>query len=215
MENEVKRITAEELRGESYLLGFLNKNINKGGSGRIQRTLLESKVPLSLEEILEISARSSEGKALIEKANQEGRKNPFDINNRHNRGTKVIEYFTNKKYFYEGYPAIGLNAEGKYYLTKNSDFPELSETRSPNSNQQSKKEKSDYEYLPTKGDCERAYKKLKLSGLSQNRKISMSDLLDEIEKECKAKGKRLKSNWRTITRKKLKKPAEASNEDKV
>jgi hypothetical protein len=201
MKKEIRRITAEELRKESYLLGFLNKNINKGGSGRIQRTLLESKVPLNLEEILEISANSAEGIALIEKSHQKGGRNPFDINNPTNRGIKVIEYFTNKKFFYKGYPAIGTNAEGKYYLTKLSDFPELSKAESLNSNKKLVKEIPNSEHLPTITDFERAYKKL--TGLSQERKVKMDILFDEMEKDYKKKGIRLKNNWRSIFRKNM------------
>ncbi len=39
MDKETRRITAEELKKDGYLLGFLKKNINPKGSGRIQRTL--------------------------------------------------------------------------------------------------------------------------------------------------------------------------------
>jgi len=202
MIDEVRRITAEELRRDGYLLGFLNKNINKKGSGRIQRTLLESEVPLSLDEILEIAANSDEGKSLIEEGYKKGGRNPFDINNPTNRGIKVIEYFTKKDNFYKDYPAIGLNAEGKYYLTKISDFPELSETRSPDSNQQSRKKKSDYEYLPTKGDCERVIKNLSDS-ISEN-ETDLEELFVELEKDLTEKGKTLKSNWKMITEENLK-----------
>ncbi len=203
MEKEIRRITAEELKKDGYLLGFLKKSINPKGSGRIQRTLLESKVPLSLEEILEISANSDEGKALIKEASKKEKgRNPFDINNPTNRGRKVIDYFTNKKYFYKGFPAIGINAEGKYFLTKLSDFPELSENQSPNSSSKTRIKKSDNDYLPTMSDCERAYKKL--TGLSPGKKVKISVLLVELEKDCRAKGKRLKSNWELITRENIK-----------
>ena len=203
MEKEVRRIKAEELRKESYLLGFLNKNINKGGSGRIQRTLLESKVPLSLEEILEISANSPEGKSLIKEASKKkGARNPFDIDNPTNRGVKTLDYFTHKKHYYKGFPAVGINAEGKYFLTKLSDFPELSEAESLHSGQKTEKEKSEDEYLPTKRDCERIISNLTSS--TSGDEIGIDEFLAELKKDLTVKGKTLKSNWKIITEEKLK-----------
>jgi len=200
---KVRRITAEELKSEGYLLGFLKKSINKGGSGRIQRTLLESEDPLSLEEILEISAKSDEGIALTKEARKKkGAKDPFDIDNPTNRGIKTIKYFTNSKFFYEGYPAIGRNSEGEYFLTKISDYPELSETQSLHSDRKIGKEKPDYKYLPTKNDCERVMEKI--SDSTSENETDLEEFLTELEKDLAKKGKNLKSNWKIITEENLK-----------
>ena len=62
-------------------------------------------------------------------------------------------------------------------------------------------EESDYEYLPTKRDCERVISKL--SGSASENEIDVKNLLTELERDLTKQGKILKSNWRIITKENL------------
>jgi hypothetical protein len=54
---------------------------------------------------------------------------------------------------------------------------------------------SSCEYLPAKGDVEKAHKKLSSTGDY----VEIEVLLDQVEKDCLDQGHELKSNWRLIT----------------
>ena len=88
----------------------------------------------------------------------------------------------------------------KYRIT--DYIPELFGANSLSSDQNSGIKESDYEYLPTKSDCERVIKKI--SRLTIVTDIDLEELWVGLKKDLTEKGKTLKSNWKIITKENLK-----------